>query len=266
MKDLHYVYDMLIEYSIDVNRCNFTIRCNPKDTMRQKIRDTKILLEPDVAYSLGTDGFHNSYIYGCNELPHRTFHFRIEGDVTTGAEVYESAENTDISMVFRHSHGLNQAGEKLLKYGNSLSIPTDVCDLEAAKYLMKKVYEDFSYQSGVTNVRTSAEEAWNLGHGVCQDYSHILLALLHQKGICARYATGLMVGEGVSHAWVEVLSEGKWYGLDVTNNASVGDDYILLSVGRDAQDCSINRGIMHGGGLHTQTIHACVTSKEEKNI
>lgn len=67
-----------------------------------------------------------------------------------------------------------------------------------------------------------------LGQGVCQDYAHIFLALLNLAGIPARYVTGLLIGEGASHAWVEVLHHGAWYGLDPTNDAPVLTDYINM--------------------------------------
>ena len=69
-------------------------------------------------------------------------------------------------------------------------------------------------------------------------------------------------GEGASHAWVEILSDGKWYGLDPTNNVVVSDEHIKIGVGRDAKDCEINRGIIIGGGNQTLTI--CVNVEEVK--
>lgn len=110
-----------------------------------------------------------------------------------------------------------------------------------------------------TNIDTKGEEAFLQGKGVCQDYAYIFIALMHFAGIPARYTTGMIVGEGVSHAWVEALWNGKWYGLDSTNDVLVTEEHIKIGVGRDAKDCMINRGIMHGGGLHTQTIKVNVS-------
>lgn len=133
--------------------------------------------------------------------------------------------------------------------------------LELASALMKCLYERYEYKPLVTNLHTTAEEAFELGCGVCQDYAHIFISLLHLAGISARYITGFIVGEGASHAWVEVLSDGKWYGFDPTHNRRVTEDYIRVGVGRDAHDCAINRGIMQGGGLHVQTVEVNVTTK-----
>ena len=113
-----------------------------------------------------------------------------------------------------------------------------------------------------TNINTTAEEAFVQGQGVCQDYAHIFIALLHLAKIPSRYVTGLIVGEGASHAWVEILCGRKWYGIDPTNNCIVSDEHIKIGIGRDARDCMINRGIMHGGGLHTQKISVSVTESD----
>ena len=106
---------------------------------------------------------------------------------------------------------------------------------------------------------TTAEQAWQIGAGVCQDYAHILIALCQMEGIPARYVTGMLIGEGASHAWVEVFAGDRWYPLDPTNDCTVTDSHIKIGTGRDAGDCLINRGIMHGGGTQTQEIRVSVT-------
>jgi transglutaminase-like putative cysteine protease len=62
-----------------------------------------------------------------------------------------------------------------------------------------------TYEYGVTGVRTSVATALAGGKGVCQDYAHVMLALCRAAGLLARYVSGHMVGEGGSHAWVEVV-------------------------------------------------------------
>ena len=67
-----------------------------------------------------------------------------------------------------------------------------------------------------------------LGKGVCQDYSHILIALCRKYKIPARYVVGMIIGEGATHAWVEVYYDGCWYGLDPTHNKEVDDYFIKI--------------------------------------
>lgn len=263
MKKLTFDYYMQIDYSEPVSSCHFTIKCLPQETLRQRVENMQIRLSPDVPYSTGRDSFGNAQIYGWDDVLHTTFSFRITGDLYTGFDHKEEKIKDNMLAVFRHSHGLNRAGEKLCAYHEKLvgKLPADA--YEKALYLTHRLHEDFVYEKGCTDVDTTAEEAWKQRRGVCQDYAHILIALLHREKIPARYVTGMIPGEGASHAWVEVAKDGFWYGIDPTNDIPVGDDYIKIGAGRDAADCQINRGIMHGGGSQKQCVRVSVN---EKNI
>lgn len=263
MKKLTFDYYMQIDYSEPVSSCHFTIKCLPQETLRQRVENIQIHLSPNVPYSTGRDSFGNAQIYGWDDVLHTTFSFRITGDLYTGYDHKEEKINDDMLAVFRHSHGLNRAGEKLCAYYEKLVGKLPVDAYEKALFLTHRLHEDFVYEKGCTDVDTTAEEAWKQGRGVCQDYAHILIALLHREKIPARYVTGMIPGEGVSHAWVEVAKDGFWYGIDPTNDIPVGDDYIKIGAGRDAADCQINRGIMHGGGSQKQCVRVSVN---EKNI
>lgn len=255
MKQLHLSYDMLIEYSEEVQKCNFTIKCIPTDSMRQKISNVQIKITPDVKYSYGKDGLNNIQIYGVNGLPHKSFRFHIEADAKTGLSDYETDYRDDLDMIFKHEHGLNVAGYRIESFCRTLyRIKRIEASYERAIELMNELSLNFVYLPKTTDVNTTAEEAFVQGYGVCQDYAHIFISFLHSLGMSARYVTGFIVGEGESHAWVEVLCDGKWYGFDPTHNRVINDDYIKIGIGRDAKDCMINRGIMHGGGFHTQKI------------
>jgi len=63
-----------------------------------------------------------------------------------------------------------------------------------------------TYTHGVTDVKTTAAQALALARGVCQDYAHLMLAICRQIGLPARYVSGHLLGEGGTHAWVEVLA------------------------------------------------------------
>lgn len=254
MKKLHFDYSMQIDYSEAVSKCHFTIKCVPQSNRRQTIENIAIELVPPTVYQFGTDGLGNRQVYGVNEAAHDIFCYRITGTALTGQADYEEDVDEDKAMIFKHPHGLNLAGEQIRAYFAKRN-PTEESDFyRKAIRLMNRLYKDFKYESGCTTVDTTAEEAFEQGKGVCQDYAHIFIALLHLAGIPARYVTGLIVGEGASHAWVEILYNNRWYGLDPTNNMLVTDEHVKIGVGRDARDCMINRGIMRGGGLHTQEI------------
>src|SRR4029077_4417299 len=67
------------------------------------------------------------------------------------------------------------------------------------------VYQSMTYQYGVTGVRTTAAQALALGSGVCQDYAHVMLAVCRACGLPSRYVSGHLLGQGGTHAWVEVV-------------------------------------------------------------
>ncbi|NJM06219.1 transglutaminase family protein [Candidatus Gracilibacteria bacterium] len=108
------------------------------------------------------------------------------------------------------------------------------------------VYEAMSYGSGATTVETTAAEALAVGQGLCQDYAHIMLAMCRTAGLPARYVSGHMLGEGGSHAWVEVLlPEGEYYralAFDPTNHRRITPSYITVATGRDYRDVAPTSG------------------------
>jgi transglutaminase-like putative cysteine protease len=117
------------------------------------------------------------------------------------------------------------------------------------------------YRHDVTSVRTTAAEALAVGAGVCQDYAHVMLALCRLGGLPARYVSGHMVGEGGSHAWVEVLlpsatdrSSLVAVAFDPTNNRMAGTSYLTVAVGRDYADVAPTHGSYCGpAGGHLTT-------------
>jgi transglutaminase-like putative cysteine protease len=83
---------------------------------------------------------------------------------------------------------------------------------EAALLAMSATRDRISYAAGVTNVSTTAAQAWQSQQGVCQDFTHTMLSLLRGAAIPARYVSGYLHTEepapgetvlGESHAWVE---------------------------------------------------------------
>ncbi len=108
------------------------------------------------------------------------------------------------------------------------------------------VFQTMNYQGSVTTVDTTAAEALLLGHGLCQDYSHLMLAICRAAHLPARYVSGHLLGEGGSHAWVEVFLPTEQglipFAFDPVNNRQPHLGYITVAVGRDYQDISPTSG------------------------
>jgi len=130
--------------------------------------------------------------------------------------------------------------------------------------LMHHIYATLKYEKGATDVTTTAEEALMLGRGVCQDFSHLMLAACRTQKIPARYVSGYLYNNGhsaASHAWVDVylLGEG-WLSLDPTHNCEQGAEYVRVAVGRDYADVPPTRGIFVGNSKETMDVKVIVNA------
>jgi transglutaminase-like putative cysteine protease len=117
------------------------------------------------------------------------------------------------------------------------------------------VHRALRYEWGITDVGTTAAQALRGGVGVCQDYAHLMIATCLAAGIAARYVSGHLLGEGGSHAWVEILQPhpsypGQWrvQGWDPTNGRRTDDRHVTVAVGRDYGDVSPMSGTYEGDG------------------
>lgn len=262
MKKLSFDYYMHIAFSEIVTQCHYTIKCIPMNTESQHLETLQVEIEPKDTMSRGEDSFGNQFLYGSVDQNHETFYFHITGEVTAGMAKWQDSVQNHTAGIYRYASRYTQMGEALQAYYTSVARKAGENAYDYAVRLLHRLYEEFLYEKNVTDVSTTAEEAWRLGRGVCQDYAHIMIALCRKAGVMARYVAGMMIGEGASHAWVEIAHNGRWYAFDPTNHKLVDDTYIKLGVGRDAADCQINRGLLRGGGMQTQTVDVIVAPCE----
>jgi transglutaminase-like putative cysteine protease len=124
------------------------------------------------------------------------------------------------------------------------------------------VHQTFRYEKGATHVHSSIRDAIATRAGVCQDFAHIMLALLRMRGLPGRYVSGYLVprrtaepganaeeviGGQASHAWVEVfLPTFGWSALDPTLGQPVDLQHVRLAYGRDYGDVAPVRGVYKG--------------------
>jgi transglutaminase-like putative cysteine protease len=111
------------------------------------------------------------------------------------------------------------------------------------------VYQSMTYQHGVTGVRTTAAQALEIGSGVCQDYAHVMLAVCRACGLPSRYVSGHLLGQGGTHAWVEVVlptTDGTGDAIasafDPTHASRGGLGYVTIAVGGDYSDVAPTSG------------------------
>jgi transglutaminase-like putative cysteine protease len=139
---------------------------------------------------------------------------------------------------------------------------------DTAYRVVEIVRERMTYETGVTNVHSSAQQAWTEQRGVCQDFAHVTIGGLRSLGMPARYVSGYLapkreaeVGEsskGESHAWVEFW-DGGWVPFDPTNGVFVGLDHVVVVRGRDYADVQPFKGVYSGAAESTLTVEVGFT-------
>ena len=256
MKLLSFHYHLKINMDAPVSGHHFTLRCIPISDRRQKIVDLQYYVFPEDYLSRSADQWGNVLLCGFCSRQHTGFEANICGKAVTGLSGGTSARDPEKERIFCFETPLTKADGALKEFADVLRIGSGAP--EEAEAVMHAVHCALVYTPGATTVRTTAAEAFALGKGVCQDYAHIMLAVLREKRIPARYVAGMLLGEGESHAWVEVLHEGIWTPYDPTNDIVVTDQHIKLSHGRDAQDCAINRGVFRGSAGQSTDISVIV--------
>lgn len=138
-----------------------------------------------------------------------------------------------------------------------------------AMKLCNRIHRDFTYDGEATTVRTRASDAFRLKRGVCQDFSHIMIAGLRGLGIPAGYVSGFLrtippkgkprlEGADAMHAWVKVWCgrDAGWQEFDPTNGMRASNDHITVGYGRDYSDVAPIVGVLKttGGQVGEQAV------------
>lgn len=239
----------------------------PVDELRQRL-----VVVPRVTHGPQRRHFWNLVVHGAERVRRR-----VARDEFGNLTVEVLAEGIESSVAFAVDTFVERSPQPVLPrvpdqagyaVATALTAPDDALRALAAEArpdfdpaeLCSLVHRSITYEWGVTGVHTTAAEALALGRGVCQDYAHVMLALCRIVGLPARYVSGHLVGEGGSHAWVEVVRPAlggraavaeAW---DPTHDRRAGADYLTVAVGRDYADVAPLSGTYRGPGA-ANTLH-----------
>lgn len=249
-------YNFSISFSEAAYNHFFALRIIPKTDERQK----PVYIDTNLSDTWeDTDGFGNLSVLGKIAKPHDSF----EVSLKSAVEINEKQKPTDKPLdIYLFESRFTGYSDEFRVYANALRLPTN--KLQKALYLTKTVYGDFEYKKQSTDVNSDINHLLAQKSGVCQDFSHLLVALLRYNKIPARYINGYIEGDGETHAWVEGYIDGEWIGLDPTHETIVSDlPYVKVAHGRDFADCTVNRGVFAGGGEQKMDINVYVARGEQ---
>ncbi|MEQ8481061.1 MAG: transglutaminase family protein [Hoeflea sp.] len=134
---------------------------------------------------------------------------------------------------------------------------------EIVSDLGQAINNEMRFDAGATTVETPAAEAFEARHGVCQDFTHIMIIGLRGLGIPSGYVSGYLrtlpppgrprlEGADAMHAWVCAWCgpDTGWIEYDPTNATFAGTDHIVVGYGRDYADIAPIRGAIRTAGGH----------------
>jgi transglutaminase-like putative cysteine protease len=249
------------------------IRLTPRTNYRQACYYHSISTEPSSSLFTYEDFFNNRVHSFTLNKPHKELTIKMVSTIVTHNN--DNTQQTIMSPaqeqeILKSETFINQYAEYLLPTAYteltpgikaySDSIPHEgisICELITNIYTT--IHRDFVYDPEATSVQTTVGEMLQIKRGVCQDYSHFMIAICRDKGIPTRYVSGYhFVGDlqggnaaftQASHAWVECFIPGTaWFGYDPTNNCQLDWRYVKLAHGRDYNDIVPVKGVYRGNG------------------
>jgi transglutaminase-like putative cysteine protease len=265
-------------YEDVVSVSHHVLHLTPRQHPRQTCLDTAMLVDPTPAIdSIGQDYFGNPVHFVTVQEPHE----RLVVDAQSRIEVRPAPAPLDVDASepweqVRERLGVESAleayelsfdspyvtaSEAVHAYARESFTPGRPI-LAAAMDLTSRIFHDFEYRGGVSDVSTPVSEVFAMRHGVCQDFAHLEIACLRSLGLAARYVSGYLltrppegkeklIGSDASHAWLAVWAGDKgWVEFDPTNNLIPDVEHITIGWGRDYGDVSPINGFIVGGGAH----------------
>lgn len=292
-------HDTEYEYSSHVAFAQHLAYLRPIHDAGQQVSDFVLDVDPTPArLSQGRDVFGNYRTYFSLTRPHQRLRVRSRSRVCLTPRFEDldpsgSAPWEEVCRALRFVAGapFHEASEfcfdspyvpreRALREYAQASFPAGASVVAGTLDLMHRIHRDFRYDAASTDVTTTVLEAFAARAGVCQDFSHVMIACLRSLGLAARYVSGYLhtqarfarsphgpgatppvlrrdetepsvIGADASHAWVAVhCPRYGWVEVDPTNDAIPGTGHVRLACGRDYGDVAPLRGVVQGGGEH----------------
>ena len=209
---------------------------------------------------LETLDFHGNAVHLCRQDPAAdslTISTNGKVDVLDRDGIVGSHESAVPLALFKKPTSLSMPGPRLRKLAREIELwekSSKATEPALMHYLSARILDAIDYRKGMTDVTTTAEQALEIGAGVCQDHVHAFMSVARIFGFPARYTSGYLMMETdtiqtASHAWAEVYLDGLgWVGYDVSNAISPDQRYIKLASGFDYADVVPISGVRIGTG------------------
>jgi transglutaminase-like putative cysteine protease len=272
-------HETRLSYSEPATEAIAEVRMEPISDATQSCRSFALDVSPSTGVFRYQDGFGNRVHHFNVLVPHVELTMRAASIVETYPpmrSLEESEARWPVSLErggldlydFLHLRGPVTPTAKLQPLVESLG-PSDAEPLPAIVHrVCTYIHTHFVYDSKATLASSPIDDVLTYGRGVCQDFTHLMIAILRSYGVPARYVSGYIHRPGKpseSHAWCEVwLPDVGWMGLDPTNDTAAGETFVKVAIGRDFTDVPPNKGIYRGRA--SESISVRVETRERKEL
>ncbi len=258
-------------------------RLKPKDSNTQKLLEYSLKIEPTpYETSEFIDYFENTN----NFMLIRESHKSLKVIATSKVERFESEIKKEIDSLKNIKLTVRDLKQRLSSFNpndvlakyflfetESIPMPSkEIKDyvlksfdenrniIEATSDFMARIFNDFKFVSGFSDITTPIEVIFSEKKGVCQDFAQFAISALRSIGIPTRYISGYiqtipapgsekLFGIDASHAWFSIyVPDFGWVDFDPTNNKIPNEEYIVLGYGRDYLDISPLKGVVQSSG------------------
>jgi transglutaminase-like putative cysteine protease len=270
-------HQTILTYAARIHESVLELRVTPRSDKNQTLRAFNLKVGPEVPVFSHRD-------WNDNQVHHFTiaaFHDRVaiatSAHVETHAQAVEVSACTDVLPLaglnhrfqdFLGFHGPVERDPRLVTFAEEAGVFRMRHAGEATLTVMKRLGDRLAYKKGVTSSSTTVSGALDLGQGVCQDFSHLALALLRILGIPARYTSGYLFRDGAheleTHSWCEAFFPSVgWVGIDPTHGELAGEGHVAVAAGRSFADVPPNRGVYRGDADETISASVKITKLDE---
>jgi transglutaminase-like putative cysteine protease len=256
------------QYSSMVAESVTEVRMQPRSTEVQRCSLFRLHVRPQADLQLYQDHLGNTVHHFSLPAPHREQTIVAESEVHVAPlpalpqamtaedwgridELIASGEHWDMLMPSENTANT----VKLAELAQELNVVRRDDPLSLLREINAAIHRSFAYDARITRVDSPIDEPLSHRRGVCQDFTHIMIALARNHlHIPCRYVSGYLYhrrddrsADGASHAWLEVLlPDHGWVGFDPTNNIMAGQRHIQVAIGRDYHDVPPTRGVFKG--------------------
>ncbi len=249
------------------------LRVTPAGFDGHAVSGWRIDVDCDARLREARDGYGNHVHMLYIDMPPREVRVTVGGRVltTSGAGMVAGLPEPLPPQVFLQGTSLTHADAAITDFARTLTAEGG-SRLDMLHRLNRALHARLAFEAGVTNVTTDAATAFAAGHGVCQDFTHVFLAVARAIGVPARYISGhLFRHDGAelqpaAHAWAEAwVDDLGWVGFDPSNSISPDDAYVRVACGLDYLQAAPVSGTRTGGRGETLTVDVRVAQVQRQS-